>query len=135
MRSSPPECMLCLVEITSREVNEARRPHTSSKPCVFEEKKENKNEIPPHPKHTHLKMRVFSSENSLWTCELLCTPKAICLDMAIVQPTEQPRTSPPGSRWSEHMPRHVSCVRLPEGSVSRARAIGAARCVPKEIEN
>ena len=28
--------------------------------------------------------------------------------MAIVQPTEQPRTSPPGSRGSEHMPLHPS---------------------------
>ena len=36
--------------ITSREVNEARRPHTCSRRCVFEEKNEkNKHEIPPHP--------------------------------------------------------------------------------------
>ena len=40
---------------TSREVNEARGPHTCSRPCAFEEKitgrtKPEKN--PPHPKHT-----------------------------------------------------------------------------------
>ena len=40
---------------TSREVNEARLPHTCSRPCAFEEKinkflKTRKN--PPHPKHT-----------------------------------------------------------------------------------
>ena len=40
---------------TSREVNEARLPHTCSRPCAFEEKitgrtKPEKN--PPHPKHT-----------------------------------------------------------------------------------
>ena len=40
-------------DVTSREVNEARRPHTCSRPCAFEEKKEEKHEkIPPHPKHT-----------------------------------------------------------------------------------
>ena len=41
---------LCL--ITSREVNEARRPHTWSRPCAFEENKSKEHEIPPHPKHT-----------------------------------------------------------------------------------
>ena len=37
---------------TSRQVNEARRPHTCSRPCALEEKKKEKNEIPPHAKHT-----------------------------------------------------------------------------------
>ena len=37
---------------TSREVNEAMRPHTCSRPCAFEEKKEKKHEMPPHLKHT-----------------------------------------------------------------------------------
>ena len=36
--------------ITSRELNEARRPHTCSRQCAFEKKKKRKN--PPHPKHT-----------------------------------------------------------------------------------
>ena len=34
---------ISLVVNTSREVNEARRPHTCSRPCVFEEKKRKKN--------------------------------------------------------------------------------------------
>ena len=43
---------------TSREVNEASRPHTCSRPCAFEEKKH----IPPHPKHTRPKMHFFFLE-------------------------------------------------------------------------
>ena len=46
-------------------------------------------------------------------------------NMTIVQPTEQPRTSPTGSRASEHMPRNPSCVRRPGCSVSREIATGA----------
>ena len=46
-------------------------------------------------------------------------------DMAIVQFTEPPRTSPPGSTGSEHMPLYPSCVCLPEGSVPQAMATGA----------
>ena len=45
-------------------------------------------------------------------------------DIAIVQPTEHPRTSPPGSTWSEHMPLYLSCVLLPEFSVSQAMGTG-----------
>ena len=43
---------LILAPSTSK-VNEARRPHTYSKPCAFEEKKRRKktHEIPPHTKH------------------------------------------------------------------------------------
>ena len=40
---------------TSREVHEARRPRTCSRPCAFEEKSNRKKKtrkIPPHPKHT-----------------------------------------------------------------------------------
>ena len=40
---------------TSRELNEARRPHTCSRPCAFEGKNKNRkknHDIPPHPKHT-----------------------------------------------------------------------------------
>ena len=38
---------------TSREVKEARRPHTCSRSCAFEEKEtKKKRKIPPHPKHT-----------------------------------------------------------------------------------
>ena len=52
------------------------------------------------------------------------TRKSNMSDMPSVQPTEQPRTSPPGSRGSEHMPRHPSCGCLPECSVSQAMVTG-----------
>ena len=35
-------------------------------------------------------------------------------DMPSMQPTQHPRTSPPGLRVPEHMPRRSSCVCLPE---------------------
>ena len=44
--------------------------------------------------------------------------------MPSMQPTEHPRTSPPGSRVSEHMPLYPSCVHLPEWAVSQAIATG-----------
>ena len=54
-------------------------------------------------------------------------------NMAIVQPTEQPRTSPPGSRAPERMPRIL--LRMSDGVfVSRVIATGAARCVLSELE-
>ena len=46
----------------SREVSEARRPHTWSRPCEFEEKQRKKDEIPPHPEHTRLKMHFLVPE-------------------------------------------------------------------------
>ena len=55
-------------------------------------------------------------------------------NMAIVQRTEQPRTSPPGSKASEHMPKNRSCVFRPGCSASRAIVTGAARCVLSELE-
>ena len=138
MRSSPPECMLCLVEITSREVNEARRPHTCSRPCAFEEKTtKKKHEDPAAPKTHPLANAFFSSGNSLRTFKAATARKGDMSDMTIVQPTEQPRTSPPGSRGSEHMPRHPFCGCLPECSVSRAMAAGGVRCalVLSKLEN
>ena len=50
-------------------------------------------------------------------------------DMIIVQPSEQPRTSSPVSMGSDETPRHSSCGRLPECSVSPAITAGAARFV------
>ena len=38
---------------TSREVNEARRPHTCCRPCAFEEKKTKKKRNPAAPKTHH----------------------------------------------------------------------------------
>ena len=112
--------------VTSKEVNEASRPNTCNRPCAFEETKRNKkNEIPPHPKHTCLKMHIFSSRSPLWRSKAAATRIANMSDMPIVQPTEDPRTSPPGSRGSEHMPLYISCVHLPECSVSRTTAAGA----------
>ena len=65
LRKTPPTCLCCtLLYIigalsiyeyaysTSREVNGAWRPHGCSRPCAFEEKKREGNEIPPHPEHT-----------------------------------------------------------------------------------
>ena len=45
-------------------------------------------------------------------------------DKAIVQPSEQPRTFPRVSWWSEHNPRHPTFERLPECSVSPPMATG-----------
>ena len=117
--------------ITSREVNEARRPHTCSRPCAFEEKTtKKKHEDPAAPKTHPLANAFFSSGNSLRTFKAATARKGDMSDMTIVQPTEQPRTSPPGSRGSEHMPRHPSCGCLPECTVSRAMA----RLVLSELE-
>ena len=44
----------------------------------------------------------------------------LCPTCRLFSPTEQPRTSPPGSRVSEHMPRDPSCGCLPECSVCLA---------------
>ena len=64
VRTRDPKPMFCrrrrsnllgywkMVTTSSRGLNEARRPHTCSRQCAFEEKKRQKNEIPPHPKHT-----------------------------------------------------------------------------------
>ena len=46
--SLPRPCL-----ITSREVNEARRPHTCSRPCAFEEKKTGKKRRNPAAPTTH----------------------------------------------------------------------------------
>ena len=42
----------------------------------------------------------------------------------IMQPTEHPRTSPPGSRESEHMPLYPFCLCLQESEISQAIAAG-----------
>ena len=45
------ECGLSYQVSTSREVNEARRPHTCSRPCAFKKNKKKNEKIPPHQKH------------------------------------------------------------------------------------
>ena len=57
--SSTANCQK-LLPSTSREVTEASRPHTCSRPCAFEQTK--KNEIPPDPIHTWLKMHFLVLE-------------------------------------------------------------------------
>ena len=54
--------------------------------------------------------------------------------MPSMQPTQHPRTSPPGLRVSEHVPRRPSCVCLPEFSFSRANATGALEALKKLVE-
>ena len=49
--------------------------------------------------------------------------KSAVSGMPTISPTEQPRTSPPGSKGSKQMPPDPSCGRLPECSVSKARRL------------
>ena len=74
--------------------------------------------------HPHQKA-IFLYGNSLYGQVTWTHTKGDTSDMAITQPTEHPRTSPPGSRVSEHMPLCPSCVCLPEWAVSQAIATGA----------
>ena len=75
--------------------------------------------IPPRPKNTHIKDNFFIYGNSLYGPASWTHTKGDTSDMPSMQPTEHSRTSPPGSTGSEYMPRHPSCVCLPECSVSR----------------
>ena len=81
-----------------------------------------KHEIPPHPTHTRVKNAFFKCWKLHMDLQAAGTREGDMSNMPSVQPTKQPRTSPPGSRGSEHMPRHPSCGCLPECSVSRAMA-------------
>ena len=75
---------------------------------------------------THpLENACFSSRNPMRLPAATMNTKGAISHMHNAQPTEQLRTSPPGSRGSEHMPLYPSCVRLLECSVSRAMATGA----------
>ena len=79
----------------------------------------------PHPKHPRLKKHFFSSRNPRKPVARCDKHKCDTSGMPSMQPTQHPRTSPPGMRVSEHMPRHPSCVCLPEFTFSRANATGA----------
>ena len=81
--------------------------------------------IPPHPKHPRLKKHFFSSRNPMYLLAATINTNGDISGMPSMQPTQHPRTSPPGLRVSEHMPRRPSCVCLPEFSFSRANATGA----------
>ena len=75
--------------------------------------------------HTHIKKHIIFYGNFLYEPASWTHTRGDILDIAILQPPEHPRTSPPGSRVSEHMPLYPSCIRLPRCSVSRALATGA----------
>ena len=79
----------------------------------------------PHPKHPRLKKHFFSSRNPRKLVARCDKHKCDTSGMPSMQPTQHPRTSPPGMRVSEHMPQHPSCVCLPEFTFSRANATGA----------
>ena len=100
--------------------------------CV-RRKKTKKNEIPPHPNHSPLKMHFFSSGNSLWTFKAAATRKGDMSDMPNVQPTEQPLTFPPGSRGSDHIHASTSLSRMSAGVLCLASNGGALEAC-KNIE-
>ena len=77
------------------------------------------------PKHSRLKKHFFSSRNPMHLVAAAINTNGDTSDMPSMQPTGHPRTSPPGLRVSEHVPRRFSCVCLPEFSFSRANATGA----------
>ena len=81
--------------------------------------------IPPHPKHSRLKKHFFSSRNPMYLLAATINTNGDISGMPSMQPTEHPRTPPPGSTGSEHVPLYPSCVRLPKCSFSRANATGA----------
>ena len=73
--------------------------------------------------HTSKMFFFFFFGNSLHGPVSWTHTKGNTSEIAIVQPAEYPRTSPPGSRVSEHMPLYSSYVR--QCSVSRTFANGA----------
>ena len=83
--------------------------------------------VPPHLKHPRLKKHFFRSRNPMYRVAAAINTNCNISGMPSLQPTEHPRTSPPGLRVSEHMPRRPSCVCLPECSFSRANATGALK--------
>ena len=50
--------------ITSREINEARSPHTCSRPCAFEEKTNRKKTRKKNPPHHEIHSRPATASNS-----------------------------------------------------------------------
>ena len=79
----------------------------------------------PAASKTHMKNQVFIYENSLYGPTSWTHTKGDTSEIAIVQPAKHSRTSPPGSRVSEHMPLYPSCVCLLQWAVSQAMATGA----------
>ena len=79
----------------------------------------------PHPKRPRLKKHLVSRRDPMYLLAATINTNGDISGMPSMQRTEHPRTSPPGLRVSEHMPRRPSCVCLPECSFSRANATGA----------
>ena len=77
-----------------------------------------------HTKHPRLKKHFFSSRNPMYLIAAAINTEGDISGMPSMQPTEHPRTSPPGSRVSEHMPLYPFCVHLPEWAVSQSIATG-----------
>ena len=88
--------------------------------CLSEHQK-----ISPHPEHPRLKKRFFSPRNPMYLLAAATNTEGDISGMPSMQPAEHPRTSPPGSRVSEHMPLYPSCVHLLEWAISQAIATGA----------
>ena len=100
---------------TCREVNEASRPHACSRPCAFEEKKRTqKHEIPPHPKHTCLKMHFFISGNSLRIFTAAEREKAICPTCRVCNP-QSSHAPPRRDRGGQN-----TCLDIPLAGVCRS---------------
>ena len=53
--------------------------------------------IPPHPKHSRLKKHFFSSRNPMYLLAATINTNGDISGMPSMQPTEHPRTPPPGS--------------------------------------
>ena len=80
----------------------------------------------PHPKHPRLEKHFFSSRNPMYLVAFAAiNTNGDISGTPSMQPTQHPRTSPPGLRVSEHMPRRPSCVCLPEYIFSQTVATGA----------
>ena len=77
------------------------------------------------PKTPSLEKHFFSSRNLMYLLAAAINTEGGISGVSSMQPTEHPRTSPPGSRVSKHTPLYRSCVHLPEWAVSQAIATGA----------
>ena len=86
--------------------------------------------IPPHPNHTHVKKQVLIYGNSLYGPASWMRTKGDMSDMPSMQPTEKRRTSPPGSRVSEHMPRRPSAY-VCRSALSREQCDWRSRSLKK----
>ena len=118
-------CTLLLLRAASSRPGLLVPPPACSKTKATHTDAPKKHKIPPHPKHPRLKKHFFSSRNRMYLLAGAIYANGGISGMPSMQPTEHPRTSPPGLRVSEHMPRRPSCVCLPGCSFSRANATGA----------